>query len=70
MNYIWHNQQLVAVPDMYDPAIKGKYIRAYLYAPDEDWSFLYIHRDGTWSPRQLEDMPSEFRLALLLLGVS
>ena len=70
MIYVWHNQQVIEVPDWDDPAIQDKYFRVFVYSTEEDWNLNYVHRDGSWSPRNFQDIPKEFQLALLLLGVS
>ena len=67
MIYVWHDNQVIQSGWNYEQ-IRHRYNYNFVYDPaDPDpWGQL---THGVWSPKYGDEVPKEFRLALLLMGV-
>lgn len=68
MNYVWHNEQVIEVEDIWD--IQQKYPRDYLFTRNRYKPYGFFSGNGHWIPVEVSKVPVEFRTALLLLGVT
>lgn len=68
MNYVWHNEQIVEIADVWDA--QQQYPRDYLFTRNKHKPFGFFSGNGYWCPVDADKVPAKFRTALLLLGVS
>ncbi len=68
MNYVWHNEQIVEIADVWEA--QQKYPRDYLFTRNKHKPFGFFSGNGYWIPVPSQDVPKEFKAALLLLRLT
>ena len=67
MIYIWHKEQVIS--GLWgQPELKRQFNYHFMYDPDDQDPWGQANH-GVWSHREPNEVPKEFKLALLILGV-